>query len=207
MKKTILLTFLFVAIALTASGQNVGGVGLISKGLKFGLSMSNWTGIDLNGNETKTGFAGGGFVTLGISRQLALQPEIMYCMIGTQFTFNTNEIAKYKLNYLIVPVLLKYKFQTVGNVVPNFFAGPEVGILLSAKVTLGSMEEDFKDQLKNTDFGLTFGGGIDFKLQTTTLMIDARYTLGLSEIRDNVDDDDKLKNSDILTYCRYRLLT
>lgn len=199
MRKIMLLTFVLTVFALSAFAQGEEGKGLIAKGFKVGLSMSNWSADDIEDNDMKLGFAGGGFVTFGLSPQFAIQPEVMFCMKGTQFDGGGSDKLKYKVDYLVIPVLMKYMIPTNGNVSPNLFVGPEVGFLLSGKATMGSEEEDIKEYLKNTDFGLAFGAGMDIKMESFTLMFDARYTLGLSNILDeDEDEDDELKNTDIL---------
>jgi hypothetical protein len=41
------------------------------------------------------------------------------------------------------------------------------------------------ENLKDTDYGLVFGGGVDFELGPGELTVDARYTLGLAKIYDS----------------------
>ena len=45
--------------------------------------------------------------------------------------------------------------------------------------------------MKSTDFGLVFGGGVDFGLGKGYFTIDLRYTLGLTTISDFEDEDVK----------------
>jgi len=55
-----------------------------------------------------------------------------------------------KLNYLNIPVLAKYYITDAFSVE----AGPQIGLLLSAK----SRGEDIGDLYKSSDFGLNLGG-------------------------------------------------
>lgn len=199
MKKLVLLTFVLVALALSAFAQGDAGKGITAKGFKAGLVMANLSSDDIEENDMKLGFAAGAFITYALSPQFAIQPEVMYCMKGTKFSIEgMDEDLKYNFNYLVVPVMMKYMIPTQGNVAPNLFAGPEVGFLLSAKAKMGSEEEDMKDDMKSVDFGLGFGAGVDFKMESATIMLDARYTLGLSNIADTEDDDTSVKNTAIM---------
>ncbi len=58
-------------------------------------------------------------------------------------------------------------------------------------------EKDIKDELKNLDFGLNFGGGLNVKAGRTNLFIEGRYNLGLANVDDSADDngvDVRMKN-------------
>ena len=88
--------------------------------------------------------------------------------------------GEFQLDYLNIPVMAKV------NLSDNFFveAGPQVGLLLSAKDKYDSPiegEDDAKDFFKSTDFGANIGLGYQFD---SGLNIGARYNLGLSDISD-----------------------
>lgn len=84
-------------------------------------------------------------------------------------------------------------------------AGPQVSFLLSAKNKgdlnfdgdSESYDEDIKDDLKGTDFGLNFGAAYSFAKLNVTF----RYSLGLS----NIADDGDLKNNNIQISLGYKL--
>jgi len=200
MKKLVLLTLLIMVFSLGAFAQDEAGKGIIAKGFKAGLVMANLSSDNISENDMKLGFAGGAFITYAFSPQFAIQPEVMYCMKGTKFSMEgAEDDLKYNFDYLVVPIMLKYMIPTEGNVAPNFFAGPEVGFLLSAKAKMGGEEADMKDELKSVDFGLGFGAGVDFKMESTTIMFDARYTLGLSNIADDTEGGDfSVKNTALM---------
>ena len=59
--------------------------------------------------------------------------------------------------------------------------GPQVGILTSAKFENNSgVESSMKSIVKSSDFGWSFGAGY---LTSSGLGVDARYNLGISNIR------------------------
>lgn len=198
MKKLVLLTFVLVALALSAFAQGDAGKGITAKGFKVGVTMANLTG-DIEDTKMKIGFAAGGFFTYSFSPTFAIQPEVLYCMKGAKA--DTDEGEKLKLDYLAIPVMFKYSFPTEGKIAPNIFAGPEVGILLSAK----EEDEDIKEYFKSVDFGIGFGAGIDIAMESGKLTLDARYTLGLSNIADTDEDesDFSVKNATIMVMLGY----
>jgi hypothetical protein len=79
------------------------------------------------------GLAVGGFVTFALGPTLALQPELLYVMKGVRYERETDRL-KFNLNYIDLPVLLKYRFATTGSMRPSLFAGPVASALLSAKM-------------------------------------------------------------------------
>lgn len=204
MKKLVLLTLVFVCLTLSAFAQGEATKGITAKGFKVGVTMANLTGdfkeffeVDA---KMKIGFAAGGFLTYSFSPTFAIQPEVLYCMKGAKA--DTDEGEKIKLDYIVVPILLKYSFPTEGKVAPSLFAGPEVGFLMSAKAE----DEDIKDDLKSIDFGIAFGAGVDFAMETGKIMLDARYTLGMTNLPDFEEDEESdlsIKNATIMVTLGY----
>jgi hypothetical protein len=92
-----------------------------------------------------------------------------------------NGIARYKLNYIEVPLLLAI------NITDNFniHAGPYVAYLLSGKTTNESNVTlfDFEENLDVNDYnridaGLAAGAGLDFR----SVSFGARYNYGLTTV-------------------------
>lgn len=151
-------------------------LGITGKGIKIGLNLANVTGDDIEINwENKMGFCAGGFMTFNLSNMFAIQPEAFFTMKGYKSDQEWN-FYKLTITYLEIPVLAKILILTEGTIKPNIFAGPSLGIRISG-------EED----MKSTDFGLIFGGGIDFAFGTGNFLVDFRYSMGLSSIYENED--------------------
>lgn len=160
-------------------------------GVKGGLNLSNWAGGDVSDTKALVGFHVGGFAEIKIIEKLAIQPELLFSTQGTKFDGGAF-LGDFdvKTNYLNIPVLAKY------YIVEKFSveAGPQLGILLSAK----SNGEDVKDGFKTVDFGFNLGAGYHF---TDNVSVNLRYTIGLSPLADNADIEnegdyyDSAKNS------------
>jgi len=111
-------------------------------------------------------------MNLRLSKVFSLQPEILYVQKGTKVTITEEEgemTGKLNVDYLEIPLLLNFSFAQEGSsFVPSVFAGPYVGVNTSAKIKSSyggeSYSEDFKDSVKDTDFGLAFGVGLGMKV-------------------------------------------
>jgi hypothetical protein len=170
-------------------------------GLKAGLNIANLSGDDVEGSDSKTGFAGGAFFTYQLSSMFAIQPEVYYSMKGAtdKMDFNGATVdLTYTLDYIEIPVLFKLLIPLQGsNIKPSIFAGPSLGINTTAKIKAeyqGESEEEDIEDVKSTDFGLQFGGGIGFPIGKGELGVDIRYILGLSTIDDSAEEADVKNN-------------
>jgi hypothetical protein len=72
--------------------------------------------------------------------------------------------------------MLKYSLGVV-----NIQAGPQIGLLMGARIKEDGDETDIKDSFKTSDFGFNLGLGADFGL----LNVAARYCIGLNDVSDN----------------------
>ena len=180
----LLLTFCCVA---SASAQG------LEKGIRGGINVSKTsTSGEGEGDSLDWQPRGvfGGFVTWRFISWLELQPEVLYAMKGAK----SDEIveAKLLLDYLEVPVLARV---TRGASIRYYIAGgPSVGLLLRAKTRAdfgGSVEEiDIKDDLEPVDFSVVVGGGVEFG----SIVVDGRYTHGLTNIEQPSSNDQEIKN-------------
>ncbi len=150
------------------------------------LSKSGHTGLVFNA-----------IVELGFIPMLALQIEPGYIQNGSeisgplfqdQFGQSVSGKITNKVSYLEIPILLKLKIPTPGGVSPYVYAGPDIAFLLSANETdepngYPSSDSDQKDFTSSTNFGLDLGAGVGFNVAPLiSLIVDARYALGLSNV-------------------------
>lgn len=197
--KKIILSVLAVGAMSYASAQDSG----TKFGLKAGLNLANLSG-DVEDVDTKLGAQFGAFAEIMVTENFAVQPELVFSMQGakTEYTeLGANYEEKLNLSYLNIPIMAKY------YVTPQFniHAGPQVGFLMSAKnkyeVSGGgqsaSGDIDLKDLMKSVDFGLGLGVGYNF---TDNLGLEARYTAGLSNIYDDVDELDVTVNNMVIQF-------
>ena len=217
MKLKIVALAAFVLAAFAAQSQ-------ISVGLKGGLNLASqpWSGVDslTSGFDFKSLplISFGGVLEVGLTENLAVQAEANFTQKGGRQEFSADVFgisvsSKYdtRVNYLDIPVLLKYSFG--GESAQGYaLAGPNFGYAFSGKVKsevttpLGSESDeqdiDFKeDNISRTDLGLNLGLGAQFGLSDNLrLFADARYNLGLTNLNtsDAAEDADlKVKNRGI----------
>lgn len=155
-----------------------------SLGIKGGYNMSNLYTEDVDDQNVLSGFNVGLFATLPISSSLAIQPELNYTTKGAELQYDNffaQGTAKFRLNYVEVPVLIK------ANLTKNFNVhfGPYAAFLIDSKITnegqdgnINFEESIDKDDLNTVDVGVAAGVGFDFD----TFGIGARYNYGLTTV-------------------------
>ncbi len=180
-------------------------------GIKGGVNFARLANLEEDEFDygTKTGLIFGAFYRFDLGDRFAIQPEICFSMKGAKAEGEESAYGipysydiRVKLNYLEIPVLLKYKFHTQGKLKPSLFAGPYVGFNTSAKMftrveVIGikeTEEEDVADEVRNTDFGLIVGASLDYDIGHSIIIIEVRYSMGLTRIPEDPDASDA-KNS------------
>ena len=169
-------------------------------GFKLGASMAN-LGIDGTTGDTDwtTSFAGGGFVRFGIGR-LGIQPEILSVRKGAEFDDDGGSDEALKIEYVAVPVLLHLPLTYGASFAPYIIAGPEFAFDIGCELTtdIGDFDcdnDDFPDgplARKSIDIGLSAGGGLAFAMGPGALLLEGRYTWGLTNISEA--DASEIKN-------------
>ncbi|WP_269227566.1 porin family protein [Flavobacterium eburneipallidum] len=153
-------------------------------GIKGGLNLSNIYTDDVDDNNVLPSFNAGFYATLPITSFIAIQPEVLYSRKGSELTYDNAFVsgkAKFNLNYVEVPVLVKVNLTK--NL--NIHAGPYFAYLIDANIKNESSGGtfDFEENYDNDDFnkfdaGISGGIGLDFD----SIGIGARYNYGLTTI-------------------------
>jgi opacity protein-like surface antigen len=196
MKKALVLLVVSFLIAGSSFAQVK-----ISGGVLGGLNLANATidptpsGADLS---NLTGFGVGGVLNFDFAGGIGLHFEPMYIQNGVKLSSGTLE-EKFKANYIEVPAIVTYTFATgEGQVEPYIMAGPVLGIRLSAKlVDPTGAEADYKDNIKSTNFGGTFGAGVKVPVGMNTIFVEGRYTIGFTNINNFPGDNTTIKTKNI----------
>lgn len=177
MKKVVL----FFAIAIAAFSANAQKVKF---GVKAGINVNQIAAKfdgESDNSDSKVGFYAGGLAEIGVSENFAVQPELLFSMVGGK-----EDDTKLNLSYISVPVLAKYKVEGF-----SIYLGPQVGFLMAAKAKNDDESQDIKDSFKSIDFAGVLGAGYTME---NGFGFDARYQLGLSNILDGGDSDNSYKN-------------
>jgi hypothetical protein len=205
MQKSI---FLFVVVLLTAnflSAQvqtSVGG--------HVGINLAKLVGEEFNGDnvdtDSRTGFLFGAVAEFRFSDNIAVQPELNFIQKGYSEEFDffgVTEEVELTLNYLEIPILFKGGASLGSNLRLDGLVGPSFGFGMGdAKGKVNSDEEDldWEDDLglKKFDFGVQIGGMVSFNVGSSAqLFVDGRYLLGLSNLFDDPQGDEKANNRGI----------
>ena len=154
-------------------------------GLKLGLSLTDIHGSDVRDfpyyDDPDTswflrfGFCGGGFISVGLSRTLAIQAEALLSTKGSA-QLGIYDRYSFRTSYLEIPLLIKLMIPP-GKHEGYFLAGPAMGILISDVMKLEG-EPIAYNGFKSTDVGLVLGLGGRIGSRIIT---ELRYTMGMSK--------------------------
>jgi hypothetical protein len=158
-------------------------------GIRGGVNFANLSNIDV---DSHTGLLLGLYFDDSIvGNLLLLQPAVFY----TQKGFEANDLT-YRIDYIEVPIQLRFNIVNPSGVLPFIYAGPYIGFKIntsfpdvpSAVNDVNVSNPDYinfndADDVKNTDFGVSVGGGIDFG----RINLGVRYDAGLTHVFKNGD--------------------
>jgi hypothetical protein len=153
----------------------------IKLGVKVGANLTDVSGVSFK-DGFKYGYHAGFFSELMLTKKFGIQPEVLFSetnlragdSLGSLYNgIAITDIAKIKLQYISIPILLDYKpipFLTLQ-------AGPQFGILMNQTKPLSA---NAKDTFKKGDLSLLLGA----QLNVFKFRVYARYAVGLSDIND-----------------------
>jgi outer membrane protein W len=155
-----------------------------AQNLSFGpMAGLNITSLPNKPNtSSKAGLLAGGFFNYSSKNWFGVGVQFLYNQMGAKLDAPAEEI---NLNYLQVPVLFTYYLSgenKPGSFRPKLFVGPHANFLLNAKNKDGNDLNPNSAFYKNTEFGVTLGGGFNYALQNQMwINVDARYGIGLTD--------------------------
>ena len=163
--KKLSITLILCAMTITSFAQTFGF------GPKAGVNLSNYQGGNIQ-TEAKAGYHFGGMLNFGFGNVFSIQPEVLFSTLGAKVESSGSE-ADFKINYLTVPVMLKFRTRS------GFYleAGPQAGFRLSESVP----DQTIDHFAKNLDISL--GAGLGYQTNIG-LGIGVRYVAGLSKVGD-----------------------
>lgn len=180
-------------------------------GFRAGASLANLS-IDASGEEpdlsSRTGFLVGAYMDIPLSGNLFFQPGFGMTQKGAEISEDEGTFGLH-LDYLEIPLLLKYAFPSSGSLGVHLMAGPALGFELSCNVSFEAEgisadvacdegeEQDIEIATKSFDVGALLGGGISFPMGGVRLTIEGFYNMGLTNLLEDASDDDSAKNKAI----------
>lgn len=193
MKKYLLSVCALMLASTFLFAQNFG------LGVKAGLNMGK-----ISGQAFKDGFNlsyhVGAFGHYDFTEKIGIQPELLYSQTQTRtassdITYaNLKPDTKAKLDYMYIPVLLRYN---VNNLV-TLHVGPQFGILVNQETTTLN---NAKSAFKSGDLSGVLGAQINLR----NFNVYGRYNVGLQNIND-VSDKEKWTSQTLQIGLGYRIL-
>ena len=176
-----------------------------SAGPRIGLNLSTF-GMDAKDYTLRPGVTAGAFLMYSSLNHFGISGDVLYSQMGGKYADPANSQAntfKQRINYLEVPIALRYFLTLNGNFRPNVFFGPSFGFKLNAKrtnyIAQGIAQPDFDNssEFRSMDLGLIAGFQLNFKGlgERQRFLIDARYRYGLSDI--TLNNNQNVNNSTI----------
>jgi hypothetical protein len=181
--KKILVAIMAVLFAAPSFAQSSsGGFSLnessIYYGARLGMNISTLTG-DVDDLNAKVGLNLGGVIGLRLS-----EATPVFLESGLYFTMNGAKKDKNEvnLNYLEIPILIKYGIQATDDIHILPYIGPTFGYGLGGKWKGdGSSESSFgSNKFSRPDVGIKLGCGFDYNM----LYLEAGYKFGITNIAD-----------------------
>lgn len=187
LRSTTVLLLSTIFCLSTAYGQQ-----RFSAGPRVGVNLSTFRG-DVTGYSLSPGLVAGGFLMYSSLNHFGISGDLLYSQRGGKFEGNdrgTPLSFRQRVDYLEIPIALRYFLTLSGNFRPNLFFGPSVAIPLGAKRVnqkFGNVAQPNVDNgaaFKNADLGLFAGFQLNFRGlgDRQRFLIDARYTYGLNGI-------------------------
>jgi hypothetical protein len=176
---------LLITVVLNSKAQE------ITYGVRIGANLSSINSDDIPEDleDSRFGIVVGFLAEVPITQKWSIQPEFQYSSLG-----NDNESLK--VDYLQLPIMLKYNFSELFNI----HIGPQVGLKIWEWEDNSSYETNFK----TFDLSVVAGVGVNI---TENFFADLRYGFGVSNIIDNegVPGDAEGSNRNIQLSIGYKL--
>jgi opacity protein-like surface antigen len=187
--KVLIASLLVLSLTTTSYGQRAKE----SIGPRAGVVFSTFSydpappsSIDVG---MKTGFALGMEFNHWFNSSFALAPQLFYIQKGGNHTIEAGNVKfeeAITASYIEIPVYVKFAIGD-NDTRPYVFAGPALSVMLAADDHLSGGGQDttasIKDQFTSNDFSFNLGAGLSTRLNMTTeLVIDAGYSLGLTDV-------------------------
>ena len=160
------------------------------------LAGANFAKVsDADGVDTRTGVVVGLSAEFNLANNFGVEIDGLYSQQGAKENLDGDDLTLH-LDYVAVPVLLRYNFPTHTSVRPFIVLGPQVGFRVKCEATAGSesasCEEFAGENAKSVDFSGTAGAGLGFKVGKEELSLQARYNMGFTKVFTDSDSKNRV---------------
>jgi len=157
------ITLIVMALFVTASAfaQDAQESKNIRWGVKGGINIASEVAGEASTNS-RTGIHLGGIMETPISAGVDFQLELLYSMQGATYKIGNTDYTD-KFDYLNVPFM--FKIYVNKNRRFSIDIGPQLGLMVSAKISSGNKTVDVYDNDKLNKFDAAIGLGISYKIK------------------------------------------
>ena len=184
-RRSVLTVALVPLVAMPLHAQRLGVVA--------GGTFSQLRGLDNVRAKNRTGTVFGLSLKLPMSDRVALQPEVLFINKGSKLEFDNAGNSDIRLDYLEIPLLLRFDRSLSSALTPHFYLGPSlsynVGCNVEVSTSPGASSDCKRDvffEPNDVDWGAVIGAGLDLNLGGLGVTGGARYGVGMA----NVSKDD-----------------
>jgi hypothetical protein len=182
------------------------GLTAITFGIKAGYSLSQHSGIKERdaeyevSSEWRHAAGAGGFLYLPITRRFGLQQEVLYVVKGSRqdITVDILDIptvlhVRYDMDYIEIPVLLKFAWLKWQNAAIYSLAGWALSFKVNDRYTLDGVVDDGTEkaplkadsdmsEVEMFDYSFVYGFGAEFLLFRIPFLVEYRFAIGLNRL-------------------------
>lgn len=184
------LSLPILGVLLSISAADVGRAQELAVGFRGGLAITSadFEGSLLESTSSRTGWSGGLVLSALITRTVELQTGGWISKKGFDGVNSLGGTTEVDQTYFEIPMLIGVRIP--GKISPHLLTGPVLGLELSCTLTStpnipnGVNCDNPLDgpRTKGADFGILFGAGVEASVGRVSLIADALYNLGLTDI-------------------------
>ena len=161
-------------------------------GVVAGANFAKLAGSDVQDAKTRTGLVAGAYAEWQLAQGWSFQPEVLYSMEGAKGSDEFGE-STLKLDYIGLPVMLRFSSPTSSSVKPFIALGPSFGYQLACNIRASSgafsvnsscddaaQGSDF--QRKKFDVSGRLEAGVDIATGGARLRVGGAYAHGFTDV-------------------------
>lgn len=157
-------------------------------GLKAGPSFSRFRFAEGLGQGWRplSSFQVGAFLDVRIFDNFIFRPEILFSRLGGEFTSEyagTDIRLRERLDYLVLPVLLKFEIPVVRGLSLRLCGGGFGAALIGAKTVMTFAEETYKEDIRKEIRPFDFGYSLGLEVGWKKLILELRHNRGITDIK------------------------
>jgi hypothetical protein len=189
------------------------GIGYMYLGPKLGGNISFASNTSYTGSSTSIngGLQIGGVARLGITKKIAIQPELVYTSRGYS---NKDDFGKNVTNYRYIglPIVAKYSLLAISGININAEGGFYTDVLTGVNSVYEATGYDFVEDhnaetlepWSRVDFGFNVGAEASYGLKNGDLFqLGLRYSQGIIDTYKNDVADESQLNISLMLSCTY----